>query len=341
MEYCKSIALGSLMAVLSGALFVSCSSRRSYFPKHLEPQHVDIVRFDNALMNVSADSAWTDVCVLFDEYETFMPVFAENILGIAADDTAYLAEALPQFLNDTLYGFGETNREAQRQFANIDTIQNQLDMAFARLHYLYADLPIPTIYFFVSGFNASVLFVDDDLAVGTDMYLGSDWKYYNQVVYEYQKQTMCKQCIPVDLVSAYLFRNLPYTSTKNRLLENMLYRGKIMYLLSVLLPDYSEYEIMGYTKEQWDWCLDNELAIWNRMMDQRDLFKTETMVLTSYLNDGPFTSEISQSSPGRLGTWIGWRIAESYMEHNEDVTMQQLMANGDAQDILANSFYRP
>ncbi len=322
-------------------LFSACSSSRSYFPKHMDPQHVDIVRFDNALMNVSADSALQDIRVLYDEYDVFMPVFAENILGVAADDTLYLAQALPQFLADTLYGFAETNARAQAVFADIDTIQTLLDGAFTRLHYLYSDLPIPTVYFFVSGFNASILFIDDDLAVGTDMYLGADWKYYNSVVYNYQKQSMRKSAVPIDVVSAYLFRNLPYTSTKNRLLENMLYRGKIMYLLSLLLPEYPEYEIMGYTEDQWNWCVDNELAIWNHIMDKRDLFKTESMILTSYLNDGPFTSEISQDSPGRLGTWMGWRIAKSYMEHNEDVTLQQLIENGDAQAILENSFYRP
>lgn len=307
----------------------------------MEQQHVEIIRFDNDLLNVSTDSALSDVRVLYDKYETFMPVFTENILGIAADDTLYLADALPMFLGDTLYGFAETNAEVRRQFADITDLQEQIDGAFTRIHYLYNDLPLPTIYFFISGFNASILFIDDDIAVGTDMYLGSDWKYYNRVVYNYQKQTMCRSSIPVDVVSAYLFRNLPYTSTKNRLLENMIYRGKIMYLLSLLLPDYQDYEIMGYSEEQWDWCVTNELAIWNTIMDKRDLFNSESMVLTSYLNDGPFTSEISQDSPGRLGTWIGWRIAESYMEHNPEVTLQQLIENGDAQAILENSFYKP
>lgn len=319
----------------------ACTSQRSYFPRNMEEQHVDIVRFDRALMNVSCDSSLQDVRYLYDEYESFMPVFAENILGISAEDTFYLAEALPQFLNDTLYGFAETNAEVRKQYEQIDDLQKQLDEAFTRIHFLYSDLPLPTIYFFISGFNASILFMEDDLAVGTDMYLGEDWKYYNRVVYEYQKHNMRKECIPIDVVSAYLFRNLPYTSTKNRLLENMIYRGKIMYLLAQLLPDYPDYEIMGYTQDQWEWCKDNELAIWNTIMDKRDLFKTESMVLTSYLNDGPFTSEISQKSPGRVGTWIGWQITQSYMEHNQDVTLQQLIENGDAQMILENSFYKP
>ena len=76
-------------------------------------------------------------------------------------------------------------------------------------------------------------------------------------------------------------------------------------------------------------------------MDKRDLFKAEPLLLSSYLNDGPFTAEVSQESPGRLGTWVGWRIAESYMENHPEVSLQQLMAEGDAQKILEESRYKP
>ncbi len=307
----------------------------------MKPQHVEIVRFDSALLGVQTDDIEQDIRRLYTEYPEFMPMFVEDILGIPATDTAYLAVALPQFLEDTTYGFRQTNLREKQLFADVSDIQHSLDDAFTRISYLYPDMQVPEIYLFISGFNASIYFLEDAIAVGADMYLGSDYEYYNRVVYDYQKQTMRKECIPADVVSAYLFRNLPYTSTKSRLLDQMIYRGKVMYLLSVLFPTLPDYEVMGYTKQQWEWCEKNERAIWHLMMDKRDLFKTESVVLTSYLNEGPFTAEVSQDSPGRLGTWIGWRIAESYMVHNQDVTLQQLMAEPDAQKILEESFYKP
>ncbi len=324
-------------------LLVGCKHGRQYFPssKEMKPQHVEIVRFDSALLSVQTTDIERDIRRLYTEYPDFMPMFVEDILGIPVSDTAYLAVALPQFLEDTTYGFKQTNLREKLMFADISDIQRSLDEAFTRICYLYPDMQVPEIYLFISGFNASIYFFEDAIAVGADMYLGSDYEYYNRVVYDYQKQTMRKECIPADVVSAYLFRNLPYTSTKSRLLDQMIYRGKVMYLLSVLFPTLPDYEVMGYTKQQWDWCVKNERAIWHLMMDKRDIFKTESVVLTSYLNEGPFTAEISQDSPGRLGTWIGWRIAESYMEHNQDVTLQQLMAEPDAQKILEESFYKP
>ena len=320
---------------------VSCHKGRTYFPKDLETQPVEMVRFDQAILNVQTTSVAEDIRVLYDEYPVFMPLWVEDILGIPSADTAYLEQALPQFLADTLYGFKQTNQREQEVFADVRDLEKSLSSAFSRIHYLYPEEEIPSVYLFISGFQMPVYFGEDLIGVGADMYLGSDYEYYNRVVYDYQKQTMRKECIPVDVVSAYLFRTLPYTSKQNRLQDQMLYRGKIMYLTAQIFDELPEYEVMGWTKEQWDWCVRNEEPIWHLVMDKRDLFKTESLVISSYLNDGPFTSEVSQDAPGRLGIWIGWRIVASYMEHNKEVSLQELMAEGDAQLILEQSFYKP
>ena len=319
----------------------ACHNKRQYFPEEIEPQTIDLVRFDNALMNVQQETVEEDIRILYDEYPVFMPLWVEDILGIPPTDTALLIQQLPQFLNDTLYGFQKTNAREQELFADVSGLEKSLGRAFARVQWLYPETDIPALYLFVSGFQTPVYFSEDLIGIGADMYLGSDYEYYNRVVYDYQKQTMRPECIPVDVVSAFLFRTLPYTSTKSRLLDQMLYRGKVMYLTAQIFDKLPGYEVMGWTKEQWDWCVKHERAIWHLVMDKRDLFKTESLVLTSYLNDAPFTAEISQDAPGRLGIWLGWRIAESYMEHNPEVTLQQLMAEGDAQKILEQSYYKP
>lgn len=329
------------LLVVCAFILSACHQSRTYFPKDLETQQIDLVRFDNALMNVQEATIQEDVRLLYEEFPVFMPLWVEDILGIPSADTAYLEQQLPLFLNDTLYGFKETNKREKAVFADVKDVEQSLGQAFARIRYLYPETEIPTLYLFISGFQTPVYFSEDLIGIGGDMYLGSEYEYYNRVVYDYQKQTMRKECIPVDVISAFLFRTIPYTSAKTRLLDQMMYRGKVMYLTAQIFNNLPGYEVMGWTKDQWDWCLRNERAIWHLVMDKRDLFKTESLVLTSYLNDGPFTAEVSQESPGRLGIWIGWRIAESYMEHHPEVTIQQLMAEGDAQKILEESYYKP
>ena len=339
-----------LQYIISGALLTAtlllgaCKSGRTYFPDNVEPADVPIVRFDQAVLALSdvTDSASlrAGVRALYKEYPDVMGLWMEEILGIMAEDSVYLCEVLPQFFQDTTYGFRETNARCKELFADISDIQSELNEAFGRMR-TFSDYGVPPIYFFISGFNASIFGIEEMIAVGVDMYLGSDYPYYNRVVYEYQKQTMRKECIPVDVVSYFLFNHVPFTSDQYRLLDNMVYRGKIMFVTSLLFPKETPWEVMGYTKEQWDWCVRNERAVWGLMMDKKDLYKTEPLVLTSYLNDGPFTSEISQQSPGRLGTWVGWRIVESYMKHHPEVSLRDLLEEGDAQKILEQSYYKP
>lgn len=330
--------------LISSVVLSACHSHRTYFPsdEKLPKVELHIIRFDSALLAMDDTATiYNDVQALYQSYPVFMPVWVEDIIGIPTYDTAYLCQQLPLYLNDTVYGFKQTNAREQELFASVEDIYTPIQEAFSRLVYIDNTIIIPDIYLFISGFNASIMFIDDDIAVGADMYLGSDYEYYNRVVYEYQKYTMRKECIPADVVSAYIFRHYPYAGSQNRLLDNMIYRGKMMYILAQVFPTLPSEEVMGYTKEQWRWCEKYERDIWNLMMDKKDLFKTDNLVLTSYLNDGPFTSEISQESPARIGTWIGWQIVASYMEHNPSVTLQDLLADNDAEHILQSSYYRP
>ena len=322
-------------------LLCGCGNKYQYIPKDIKQLDVNIVRFDSAQLAVRPDSVKHDIDRLYSDYEEFMPMWVEGILGLPIEDTAYLCEMYAQFLTDTVMGFAQTNAKTKALFSNIDSLQTALNEGFSRLHYLFPDWEIPTLYLFISGFNSSVVYHDNIIGVGVDMYLGSDYPYYNQVVHEYQKQTMRKSCIAGDVLSMYLSYHIAYNSKYNRLLDQMIFRGKQMFLLSQLLPNEPLWEVIGYSKEQWDWCEMYERAIWNRIMEKRDLFKTESSVLSSYMNNGPFTAEVTQDSPGRLGLWVGWRIIDSYMRNNKDITIYDLMQEADAQKILEQSFYKP
>ena len=330
-----------LSVIMLMGLLCGCGNKHQYIPKDIEAVEVEIVRFDNAQLAVRPDSVKQDIEQLYANYELFMPIFVEGILGLQTKDTAYLCEMYAQFLTDTVMGFAQTNTTAQELFANLDSLQEALNTGFSRLHFLYPEWEIPTLYLFVSGFNSSVMYYENIMGVGVDMYLGSDYPYYNQVVYDYQKQTMRKACVAGDVLSMYLAYHISYNSKYNRLLEQMIFRGKQLFLLAQLLPNEPVWEVIGYSKEQWDWCEQYEQAIWNRIMQKRDLFKTESNVLSSYMNDGPFTAEVTQDSPGRLGLWVGWRIVDSYMRNNKDVTLCELMNENDAQKILEQSYYKP
>ena len=61
-----------------------------------------------------------------------------------------------------------------------------------------------------------------------------------------------------------------------------------------------------------------------------------------FLENAPFSKfylEEDNLSPGRIGSWIGWKIVNSYMKHN-DVSLQKLMKL-DAESLLINSKHKP
>lgn len=322
-------------------LLLSGCNKKDYFSGEAGKANVEIRRFDNAIYELTKDS--TKLESVMAEYPDFFPIFSGYILDTDPEDLTALREVIPTFLNDTIVGVKDAYEREQEIFADISDIQEELNMAFGRLLYLFPDFYVPTITVFVGGFNYQISLMDDDLAIGADMFLGSDYEVYNHLynVYQYQKPTMEKSYVSIGLVKTYLYQHIPFASNKSRLLENMIHGGKIMWLLQQLLPDKKPWEIMAWTEEQWKWCNQYEKDIWRLMMDKKDLYKSEQTVLASYLNDGPFTSEISQDSPARTGTWIGWQIVDAYMKNNPDVSIQQMLAEGDVQTILENSKYRP
>jgi len=94
---------------------------------------------------------------------------------------------------------------------------------------------------------------------------------------------------------------------------------------------------------QLDWAKKNESAIWGYLLDENLLYETDYPKIQKFINVGPFTQGIGENneSAPRLGIYIGWQIIKKYMEKNPNVTLQQLMSNTDAQQILTDSKYHP
>ena len=78
-----------LLYIMVGCqLLTGCQKGRTYFPKDITPQEVEIVRFDKALLNVHEATVKQDIEVLYDEYPEFMQDWVESVLGIPSSDTA-------------------------------------------------------------------------------------------------------------------------------------------------------------------------------------------------------------------------------------------------------------
>jgi uncharacterized protein YjaZ len=49
---------------------------------------------------------------------------------------------------------------------------------------------------------------------------------------------------------------------------------------------------------------------------------------------------MTESSPGNIGQWLGWRIVQKYAEANDDADLQAILQTP-AKKIFEGSNYRP
>src|ERR1035437_171967 len=249
----------------------SCSkSNRFEITTSKNRVEVKIHRFDKDLLTLDTTNLKSGVKSLYNRYPDFLPVFTENILDTAATDTVAVQNLFYKFLTNK--EFKSVNKKVLQTFNDVSDIEKQVSDAFTYIHYYFPEVKLPEIYFFVSGFNRSVMMNNKFIGVGTDYYLGSNFPEYKNLTYEYLTYNMRRECVATDLVSATLFRMFVMNSSEYRLLDNMLYRGKIMYLLSVFMPTEKPDNLMGYSPKQWKWSKTNEKEIWAYIIDQKHLF---------------------------------------------------------------------
>ena len=81
--------------------------------------------------------------------------------------------------------------------------------------------------------------------------------------------------------------------------------------------------------------------MWQYLLEHDLLFSTDQFEVRKLTGDAPFTAYFTNESPGRAAVWIGFRIIESYMMKNTDVSLEELMRETDIQRILEKAKYAP
>lgn len=321
--------------------FISCSNHNRFRLNSFDnPVEVKIHRFDLDFIRTDTTDIRKSLSELQQKYPDFYPFFFYEILGLDPADTAGNDLQIKHFLSDTT--FTGVNRKAETEFSDISDIRGQLSTAFSYINHYFPEIKLPEVYFIVSGFFLNVTANDQFVALGADMYLGSDYPLYPDVAYDYMIPGMRREMITSDILSELLHNRFTTTgATSANLLDAMIYEGKILYLMETFLPDISQENLTGYSSEALKWCKSNERNIWTSIIENKHLFSTDHLLISKYIEEAPFTAPVSQASPGRLGVWTGWQIVRSYIKNNPDLTLQELMNNSTAQSILEGSQYHP
>ena len=333
------IAAAAIIAAAVGCYFMFKKDNRFDVDTSKINLQVKIERFDQDIYHTDTTRINEEIARFRQKYGEFFDVYSQGVMEFGNPEDEEFALTFKAFLRDSV--FHDVYTESLQVFDDVSDIEKKLTDAFRRVKHHFPNKRIPRVLMHVSGFNQSVVTTDSVLSISIDNYLGKDYALYSNLVFRYQLTGMVPEKVPSDYMTGWLLSEFPMQKPTERLLDNILYRGKIMFTLEKLMPNEDECLLMTYTPEQMKWCYDNERQMWTYMMEEKHLFKSERMISAKYINEAPSTAFFPDESPGRTGIWIGWQIIRSYMKNNPSVSLAQLMDNENYQEILEKSGYRP
>ncbi|MCX6257869.1 MAG: hypothetical protein NTW49_08250 [Bacteroidia bacterium] len=299
-----------------------------------------IQRFENDLFRLKSDSLCLEIPGMERKYGEFFDLYSNKIISIGGSNSREYCNKLGLFLSDAM--ITDDYRKCMLVFPTLDEQETKLTLAFKHYKYYFPDKPVPEVYSYVGGFNQSVVTAGDFIGIGLDKYLGRDCDFYVRMdIPAYARSRMQQDFIVTDCMTAWAIAEFEYFDSIDNVATNLVYNGKIMYLLDALLPGAPDSIKIAYTGKQLEWCKKNEKKMWTSLVENKLIFSSEYMDIKRLFNEGPFTATFSNNSPARTGTWIGWQIVRSYMKNNPGISLPMLMKDNDYLKILNHSKYNP
>ena len=99
--------------------------------------------------------------------------------------------------------------DVQREFSDMDDINEEFVTAFERLQEEMPALEIPHIYAQIGSFDKSIIVADGSLGISLDKYLGADYPFYQQNYSDEQRRMMTRSMIVPDCLGFYLLSLYP------------------------------------------------------------------------------------------------------------------------------------
>lgn len=332
---------GIILFIIGASILISCS-RKNNFNVDVSNINVDIKikRLDKELFEIDPGNVDGELAHIIDDYGEFFELYSNRIINLGNPYDKNYSDYFTGFITD--YTMNKVYEKIMQVFPDVNTIENDINNAFKRYKYYFPERKVPAIYTYIGGFNQSMVVADSILGIGTDKYLGQNCEFYDRLgIAKYLQQNMNPENIAVDALRAWALTEFVYNDSIDNLVNNIIYQGKIQYLLSRMFPNTPDSLIMGFTSDQMRWCVGNEKQMWDYLIEKKLLFSTDYLTINKHINPAPFTSGYPQESPGRASVWLGWQIVKAYMKRNSNVSLNELMLNKDYQKILTGSRYEP
>ncbi len=312
-----------------------------------------VQRFEQDFFAIDTNNIEASYQKLGKSYPYFLNDFNTNILGLPplTDSNPHVADAIRKFIAD----YKPVKDSVDKVYASMDKTIEQVEDGIRHVLYYFPNYKAPqTLVSFIGPMDAIYetsiraqgdVITTNALAVGLQLHMGANYSLYTSdfgrsLYPAYISARFTKEMIPVNCMVNIIDDMFPDKSYTKSLVEQMVEKGKRIYLLNLFLPNTADTLKLGYTKKQLEGCYDNEGLIWNYFLSNSLVYNKDPSIIKNYIGDAPHTQELGEGSPGYIGLFTGWRIVSEYMEKYPDVTPAVLMQT-DARQVFELSKYRP
>jgi hypothetical protein len=330
--------------LFSGILLYSCNNGDQTPDISKIKVELSSMRFEKDLFTVDSVNYTANLDLLLSKYPSFGKNFLSTILNAdptwPADSTA-----------DYVFGFTDAYRKVydttQLVFKDFSPYEKEIKKGLQFVKYYFPEYKIPkkiiTYIGPIDGYGD--ILTDDAIIVGLHHHLGKNYSLYKlQIVQETYPQYISNRFEP-DYIVINSMKNIvndlyPEKMDDKSLVQQMVEKGKRLFVLSKLLPKAEEYKLIGYTKEQLQAVYGHEASVWDLFVQNNFLRTIDNNIIKNYIGEGPKTQELGEASPGNIGSFAGWQIVKKFIQKNPKTSLIELMAM-DAEAVFQQAKYKP
>jgi hypothetical protein len=307
---------------------------------------VDITtqQFEESLFKADTGNGIGKLNKLQANYPSFGENFFARVLNI---DPKWPEDTAANYLNGFLTAYKPVYDSSKQVFTDFTPYQNKITEGLKFVKYYFPTYKIPNkIITYIGPLDGyGDILSDDAIIVGLQHHLGKNFSLYKselvqQVYPSYITDRFEPDYIVVNAMKNIVLDIFPEKLEDKTLVQQMIEKGKRLYILQKILPKTKPEYLLGYTTQQLKDCYAHENAIWDLFVQNNFLQTIDNNIIKNYIGESPKTQELGDASPGNIGSFAGWQIVKKYMSKNSATTLQQLMQL-DNEIVFAEAKYKP
>ena len=333
-----------IIASLCCILLFSCSNHEKTPDVSGIEINLTTDRFEKKLFDTTANDLVNYILHLQNGSPAFTRTYLSAILNV---DPTWPPDTAAAYVNGFLKAYRPVYDSAEKIFDDFTPYEKEIKKALQLVKYYFPQYKVPAkiITYIGPADGYGDILSDEGLVIGLQHHLGKNFHLYKaalvQETYpEYVSNRFEPNYIVVNSMNNIVNDLYPEKESDKPLVNQMIEKGKRLYLLSKLLPGVDEYKLIGFTVKQLEDAYSHEAVIWDMFVKNSYLQITDKNLIKNYVGESPKTPELGEGAPGNIGSFAGWQIVKKYMQKNSAITLPQLMGL-DAEQILQEAKYKP